>query len=110
MRKVIVCSLNHQWKADLACTRSLSQRNDNNDTFNDILTVIEVLLQYALAIPVKGKTGDFAVDAFREICNERKPTLLQTDHGSESINKKTQVLLASHNIQWFETYGTVCNE
>ena len=84
--------------------RSLSQHNDN---FNYILTVIDVLSKYAWAIPIKRKSGDFIVEAFQSIFKERKPKLLQTDHGSEFISKKTQALLKSHNIDWFETYNTV---
>ena len=103
-RKVIVHSLDHQWQADLADMRSLSQYNDS---FNYILTVIDVLSKYAWAIPIKRKTGDYIVDAFKDIFKERKPTLLQTDHGSEFINKKTQQLLKSNDIKWFETYNTV---
>ena len=59
--------------------RSLSQYNDN---FNYILTAIDVLSKYAWAIPIKRKTGDFVVEAFKKIFKERKPKLLQTDHGS----------------------------
>ena len=84
--------------------RSLSQYNDN---FNYILTVIDVLSKYAWAIPIKRKTGDFVVEAFKKIFKERKPKLLQTDHGSEFIGKKTQALFQENDIKWFETYNTV---
>ena len=43
--------------------RSLSQYNKN---FNYILTVIDVLSKYAWAIPIKRKTGDFVVEAFKK--------------------------------------------
>ena len=33
--------------------------------------------------------------------------MLQTDHGSEFIGKKTQALLQENDIKWFETYNTV---
>ena len=33
------------------------------------------------------------------------PKLLQTDHGSEFINKTTQNLLKSLDIEWFETFN-----
>ena len=95
-RRVIVHSLDHQWQADLADMRSLSQYNDN---YNYILTVIDVLSKYAFAIPIKRKTGDFTVEAFKSIFKERVPKLIQTDHGTEFINKKTQDLFRSHNIR-----------
>ena len=33
--------------------------------------------------------------------------MLQTDHGSECIGKKTQALFQENDIKWFETYNTV---
>ena len=57
------------FKADLADMRSLSQYNDN---YNYILTVIDVLSKYAWAIPIKRKTGDFVVEAFKKVFKERK--------------------------------------
>lgn len=98
MRKVVVHGLDHQWQADLADMRSLASENDG---YNYILTVIDVLSKYAWAIPIKRKTGDFITDAFREILKVRKPNLLQTDKGTEFINKKTQELLKEHDINWF---------
>ena len=94
--------LDHQWQADLADMRSLNQYNDN---YNYILTVIDVLSKYAWAVPIKRKTGDYVVEAFKSIFKERVPKMLQTDHGTEFINKKTQDLFKSHNIEWFETYN-----
>ena len=103
-RRVIVHGVDHQFHADLADMRSLSQYNDN---FNYILTVIDVLSKYAWALPIKRKTGDFVVEAFKNIFKERKTKLLQTDHGSEFIGRKTQGLFQENDIKWFETYNTV---
>ena len=93
-RRVIVHSLDHQWQADLADMRNLNQYNDG---YNYILTCIDVLSKYAWAVPIKRKTGDFTSEAFKSIFKERTPKLIQTDHGTEFINKKTQDLL-SHII------------
>ena len=101
-RKVIVYSIDHQHQADLVDMRSLSKHNDD---FNYIMTVIDVLSKFAYAVPIKRKTGDHITEAFKTIYRHRKPKLLQTDHGSEFINSKTQALLKSLNIEWFETYN-----
>ena len=101
-RRVIVHSLDHQWQADLADMRSLAKFNDD---YNYIMTVIDVLSKYAFAIPIKRKTGDYITEAFQTIFKTRKPNLLQTDHGSEFINKKTQALFKSLDIKWFETFN-----
>ena len=82
--------------------RSLAKYNDD---YNYILTVIDVLSKYAFAIPIKRKTCDYVTDAFKRIFETRVPKLLQTDHGSEFINKKTQALLKEYNIEWFETFN-----
>ena len=71
--------------------RSLSQYNDS---YNYIVAVIDVLLKYAWAIPIKRETGDFAVEAFEKTFKERKPKLLQTDHGSEFVGKITQAFFS----------------
>lgn len=99
-RKVIVHSLDHQHQADLADMRSLSSQNNG---YNYILTVIDLLSKYAWAIPIKRKTGEFTTEAFADIFKTRKPTLLQTDKGTEFINKNTQELFKENNIQWFAT-------
>ena len=104
-RKVIGHGLNHQWQADLADMRNLSQYNDN---YNYILTVIDMLSKYAFAIPIKRKTGDNVVEAFKSIIEETIPRLtIQTNHGAEFMNKKCPDLFKSHNSKWFETYNTV---
>ena len=69
-RKVIVNGLNRQWQADLADMRNLSQYNDG---YNYILTCIDVLSKYALAIGIKRKTGDYVIEAFKTIFQEKTP-------------------------------------
>ena len=99
-RKVIVHSPNHQFQADLADMRSLSSQNDG---YNYILTVIDVYSKFAWALPIRTKTGDHITEAFKEIFKSAIPKLIQTDKGTEFINKKTQELFKQHNINWFAT-------
>ena len=80
--------------------RSLSKHNDN---INYILTVIDVFSRYAYAYPIKNKTGDYITEAFQKLFEIQTPKLLQTDKGTEFINKKTQSLFKKHNVKWFTT-------
>ena len=61
------------------------------------------LTKYAWAIPIKRKTCDFITHAFKTLFKERKRTLLQTDAGTEFINKKTHELLEQDKIEWFQS-------
>ena len=101
-RNVIVHTANHQHQADLVDIRSLASQNNN---YNYILTLIDVLTKFAWAIPIKRKTGDHITEAFKEIFRTSKPTLLQTDAGTEFINRNTQKLLKENDIKWFQSYN-----
>ena len=96
-RKVIIHSPHYQWQADLCDMCSLSKYNDN---VNYVLTVIDVFLRYAYALPIRSKTGDYVAEAFAELFKKETPQLLQTAKGTEFITKKTQALLKAHNVKW----------
>ena len=76
--------------------RSLSKYNDN---VNYILAVIDVFSRYAYAYPIKNKTGDYITEAFQKLFEIQTTKLLQTDKGTEFINKKTQSLFQRHNVK-----------
>ena len=80
--------------------RSLAKSNQNT---NYILTVIDVFSKFAWAFPIKRKTGDEISSAFSELFKSRVPKNLQTDKGTEFINRQTQQLFKKHNINWFTT-------
>ena len=101
-RRVVDHGLDHKFQADLSDIRNLSQYNDN---YNYILTVMDVLSKYAWAVPIKCRTGDDVVDAFKSILKERVTKMLKTDHWTESINKETQDLLELHSIELSDTYN-----
>ena len=90
-RRAIVHSLDHQHQSDLCDMRSFVAQNDG---FNYIMTIIDVLSKYAWAAPIKRKTGYFITETITETFERnfqtRKPKLLHTDLGSEFIIKKTQ--------------------
>lgn len=99
-RRCYVSHIDDQWQADLLFIKSFSRYNDG---VNYILTVIDMFSKYAWAIPIQRKTGEEVSNAFKLIFKERIPEKLQTDKGTEFINKDTQRILKDNNIQWFTT-------
>ena len=39
----------------------------------------------------------------RNLYKKETPQFLQTDKGTDFMNKKTQALLKTHNVKWFTT-------
>ena len=74
-----------------------------NDNVNYILAVKNVFLRYAYALPITNKTGHHVTEVFAELFKEEIPQFLETDKGTEFINKKTQALLKTHNGKGFIT-------
>lgn len=99
-RRTYVSHIDDQWQADLLFLKPLSRYNDGN---NYLLTVIDIFSKYAWALPIKRKTGEEVTKAFKKIFKERIPEKLQTDKGTEFINKETQLLFKEENIHWFTT-------
>ncbi|KAI8503792.1 hypothetical protein Bbelb_187630 [Branchiostoma belcheri] len=101
--RVIVGGLNNQWQADLADLSSLAKHNDG---YRYILTCIDVLSKFAWAVPIKDKKGLTLVQAFQSILDDgRKPRRLQTDQGTEFLNRHFQTLLKKENVEFFTTFN-----
>ena len=83
-RCVVVGGPNQQWQADLVDMSRLKQAN-NEITF--LLTVIDVFSKRAWCVPLKSKSAAALVTAFTPLLNNRAPTTLQTDKGSEFFYK-----------------------
>ena len=99
--KVIVMSIDDQWQCDLA---DMSSKAEYNDDFTFILTCIDCFSKYAWAIPIVNKQADNIILALKAILKSgRKPKRLQTDKGTEFLNRKVQSFLNQHNIQLFTT-------
>ena len=101
-RKTIVSGINSQWQADLIC---LPQLKKYNRGYVFIFTVIDVFSKVAYAIPLKNKRGSTLVEALKSILNksQQKPNKLQTDKGSEFLNKTFQAYLKRKKIHFFVT-------
>ena len=99
--RVIVGGKDDQFQADLVDMMSLSEYNDG---FNYILTCIDIFSKSAWAIPLKNKTGTDITEAFKTIFKSgRKPVKLQTDKGTEFLNRQFQSFLKKENVRFFTT-------
>jgi hypothetical protein len=99
----MVGGIDHQWQADLVDVSRLSKENDG---IKFLLTVIDVLSKYAWVVPLRDKTGRSLVEAFTEIFAEgRVPDRLQTDKGTEFLNRVFQSFLKTHGVKHFVTHN-----
>ena len=99
--KTIVVSIDDQWQADL-CDMSRTAKYNDGTTF--ILTCIDCFSKYAWLEPLKRKTDDEIVEALKRILKSgRRPKRLQTDKGTEFVNRKVQNLLKQNGIDFFTT-------
>ena len=97
--KIIVSGIDQRWQADLVDLRSLSKFNDGINYLN---VVIDVFSKYAWVVPMRNKKGVDLVNAFKTILAEgRVPKSLQTDKGSEYLNRTFQQFLKDKNILFF---------
>jgi len=99
--KVIVSTIDQQWQADLVDLQSLQKYNEG---YKYLLTCIDIFSKYAWAVPLKSKTSSSIIDAFKIIFKSRRlPYKLQTDAGTEFVNKDVQKFLKSLDIDFFTT-------
>ena len=104
MRKVLVYYVYEQLQADLVFTDTKQTGPANqNDNFNYLLTVIDVLSKYAWVMPLKDNTGKTITEAFEPILPTIKPKLLQVYKGNEFYNKNFEALFEKYNIKMFST-------
>ena len=102
-RRVMVGGIDHQWQADLVDVARLSKENDG---IKFLLTVIDVLSKYAWVVPLRDKTGRSLVEAFESIFDEgRVPDRLQTDKGTEFLNRVFQGFLKERGVKHFTTHN-----
>jgi hypothetical protein len=94
-------SIDDQWQADL-CDMTLKAKYNDGYTF--LLTCIDCFSKYAWAVPIKNKSGDELVRALMQIFSgNRIPKRLQTDKGTEFVNRKVQNLLRQRDVDFFTT-------
>ena len=102
-RCVVVGGPNQQWQADLVDMSRLKAANDGT-TF--LLTVIDVFSKLAWCVPLKSKSAASLVAAFTQLLDDNnRPTTLQTDKGSEFLNRSLQRLLKQYGVHHFATHN-----
>ena len=98
--RAITGGRNIQYQADLVDLTSLSAFNNG---YKYLLTCIDIFSKYAWAIPLKTKTGPEITNAFKKIFKSQKPKILQTDKGSEFLNKTFQSYLKNPHCVHHQT-------
>ena len=101
-RCVVVGGPNQQWQADLVDVSRLKKTNDGT-TF--LLTVIDVFSKRAWCIPLNNKSAVSLVAAFAPLLGKKAPITLQTDKGSEFLNRALQKLLKEYGVHHFATHN-----
>ena len=99
--RVIVTGIDDQWQADLVDISYLARFNKG---YKFLLTYIDVFSKFAWVVPLKNKTGESLINGFQSILDlGRSPEKLQTDKGTEFLNRNFQSLLKENSIHFFTT-------
>lgn len=100
-RKTIVSGINEQWQCDLMDLSSLKSANDGM-TF--VLTMIDVFSKVGFAIALKNKTSSSVIKGLEYGFDKSRhgpPRKLQTDKGSEFLNRPVQSFLKENGVHHF---------
>ena len=103
-RKVISNHIDHIWGIDLIIMIKYSKQNKN---YKYILTVIDFFSKYSWCYPLKSKRSEEIINSFNDIFknSKRKPSMIQSDQGTEFTNNKTQTFFKNNNIKWYHTFN-----
>ena len=103
-RKVISNNIDHIWGIDLITMIKYTKQNKN---YKYILTVIDFFSKYSWCYPLKTKKSEEIINSFKDNFkkSKRKPTMIQSDEGSEFTNNVTQTFFKNNNIKWYHTYN-----
>ena len=103
-RKVISNNIDHIWGIDLITMIKYSKQNKN---YKYILTVIDFFSKYSWCYPLKTKKSEEIINSFKDIFkkSKRKPSMIQSDQGSEFTNNQIQNFFKNNNIKWYHTFN-----
>ncbi|XP_074596512.1 uncharacterized protein LOC141851662 [Brevipalpus obovatus] len=98
--KIIVSDIDEGWQADLVDLQEFKSKNKGNGY---ILTIIDVFSKFAWGIPIKNKGSRAVASAFKELFEKEKrvPTKLQTDKGTEFLNREVQSIFKEYGVHHF---------
>ena len=75
-----------------------------NKGYKFLLTCIDVFSKFAGVVLLENKAGESRVNGFQSILNTgRSPEKLQTDKGTEFLNRNFQSLLKENSIYFYTT-------
>ena len=87
------------FQIDLADLVNISSHNDG---YRYLLTCIDVFTKRAWAVPTKTKSGREVSRAFEKILTDGyKPSMVQSDKGTEFLNSTFQLMLKRHDIKFY---------
>jgi hypothetical protein len=97
-----VKTINHDeiWGADLV---DMSNVKFHNKQTTFLLNIIDLYSRFAYSIPLKSKTGESILNAFKSI--DRKPKLLWVDEGKKFNNKDFKDWCKDNNIKMYSTHS-----
>lgn len=95
-----VSNIDDLWQTDLIDLQKLSRYNRG---YKYIVAVIDCFSKYAWCVPIKKKTADEIIRAFKLIFDTttRRPINLQSDKGREFTNKNFAVFLKQYAVNFF---------
>ena len=100
-RKVLARGIRYQYQADLVDYSALKR---DNRGFTFILTMIDVFSRFAIAIPIKSKSGLVVANALEKAFKSMKPPKnFQTDLGKEFYNSNVKRVFKKYKINHFST-------
>lgn len=99
-RSYVTRGLNQQWQADLVEMQPYARENQG---YRYLLTVIDIFSRYAMVRPLKRKTPNEVIQAFKSIFQDEdvRPRYLQTDQGLEFESRPVRAYLQSEGVEQF---------
>ena len=99
-----VLFLNETWSADL---RDISNIKEHNNCNTFVLCVIDNFSKFAYTRPIKDKSADSMIKAFKSIFKEAgtTPSFLFTDQGLEFRGSKVIAFLKQHGVRQYNIYS-----
>jgi len=101
-----VTNINDIWEMHLADLSFLSRYNDK---YKYLLNIIDVFSRYARSVSLKDKTGQLIAAGLTTLFQNRKPTTLQSDKGTEFVNSTVQQYLKRQGVDFHTTHNPDIN-
>ena len=76
----------------------MSDISSVNENYKYLLVAVDVFSRLAFVVPLKNKTSPTIVESMSETLDETEPTMINSDNGSEWINKDFKKLLRERGI------------